>query len=324
MLKLNAAIIGAGQIGAFFDAPGSKSALTHAHAYNLHHGFEIVGFVDTNYSKAQKAAKMWGGRAYKRIDDLFKKESIDVVSLCVPDEFHYDACQELKKYNLRGGILEKPLADKLNESYGISLDKFFTDKKFLVNYHRRYVPEFQELEAKIKSGAYGRLVAGNAYYGKGTLHNASHLLDLLLFFGFQAIDSKVFLEVNDFYRNDPSCSFVLFLKQGGVFSFNAVPAKLYKIIEMDFCFEKARLRILDGGLFIEEYLIESDKFFKGYKIPVLAKKVRTKLTRALYFSVDNLYNAITKNKAILCTVKDGYSVHKLCEEIKKKSAQEKK
>ena len=316
MPKLKAAIVGAGRIGAFFDTPQSKYILTHAHAYFAHPKFEIAAFADINFRKAKKAALIWGGRAYQNIDDLFRQEDIDVVSVCVPDGEHFSTLCNLKTKNFIGGVLEKPLTDSLPDSEHLLADPFFRRRKFLVNYHRRYISEFQAIKRKIDSGEYGKFIAGSGYYGKGLLHNASHLLDILFFWGFKVENFKVISSVKDFYPKDPSRIVALTLRHGGVFNLNVVSGKLYKIVEMDFCFEKARLRILDGGLEIEEYKVKDDPVFKGYKIPILRRRYKTKLARALYYTVDNLYYSIRERGAPLCTMQDAYDVQKLCEEIK--------
>ena len=65
---LKVGIIGAGKIGASFDSPNDEMVISHAHGYYNHDGFEIVGFVDTQFDQAELAAEKWGGKAYRTVD----------------------------------------------------------------------------------------------------------------------------------------------------------------------------------------------------------------------------------------------------------------
>ena len=78
----SALIIGAGQIASGFDEPDSNAVLTHAHAYINNPDTELLGFYDINYSMAQKAAEKWRTKAFKEIPQA------DIISICVPDEYH--------------------------------------------------------------------------------------------------------------------------------------------------------------------------------------------------------------------------------------------
>ena len=85
----NVLIVGAGNIGAFYDNPESKNVLTHAHAFYKHLNFQIIGFIDINESKAENAAQIWGGKKFINIKDAFNESNIDVVVNDTPDEFHF-------------------------------------------------------------------------------------------------------------------------------------------------------------------------------------------------------------------------------------------
>jgi len=141
--RYNALIIGAGRMGAFFDSPKDKSKiLTHAHAYTNHDGFNLVGFYDINPTKASNAAKRWGTKSFKSIAEAFHKNKIDIVSVAVPDQFHFSTLVEIIKYRPKIVFVEKPLTT--SEFYTEKIVKLY--KKFriplLVNYSRRFIPEF--------------------------------------------------------------------------------------------------------------------------------------------------------------------------------------
>ena len=93
--KYNVIIIGAGQIGAFYDTPERAEILSHAHAFYKHRGFNLLGFVDVNKFKARKAAKIWGGGSYGDISSAFNNNRIDIAVVAVPDEQHGKILKQL-------------------------------------------------------------------------------------------------------------------------------------------------------------------------------------------------------------------------------------
>ena len=315
--KLRVAIVGAGRIGAVFDRPGDKNILTHAHAFCSHPGFSLVGFVDSNYKMAQEAAKIWGGKAYKTVAELFKHEAIDVVCVSTSDDSHFKILQSLKRYSIRGGLTEKPLTTDINDSAQLVGDKFFQHHPFVVNYSLRYTPELQKIKEEIVCGKYGAFITGNGSYGKGLLHNGSHLLDLLSFFGLLVKGFKITGQICDYSKKDPSISVLLSIKGGGLFNLQAISAVHYTLFEIDLFFSRARVRILNGGQEVEIFGVDEDKNFSGYRRLFLQKKQKTsRLRRSMYKAVDNLYQAIIKKERVVCTIKDACDVQKLCQRIR--------
>ena len=316
MKILNSAIIGCGNIGALFDSPRTHDILTHAHAYTAHPGFKLVGFVDQDCKKALHAARKWNGKAYKTIKDLFLAQDVDVVSISTTTKSHYAVMREISKYPIKGGIVEKPVAETSRQTLELLRFNFFKTKPFLVNYSRRYAREFQILKKSILHGHYGAFICGNGYYGKGLINNGSHLLDLLLYLGFTirriVSQSPRFI---DYKKNDPSPSFMLTVNNKNPISIYAISSRQYSIFEIDLLFEKGRVRILDSGLYIEEYKIKSDPTFKVYKSLRLEQATKTSINRALYFTVNNLYGIITGKEDALCTIKDALVTQKVCEKI---------
>ena len=98
MTIYNTLIIGAGKIGALFDVPDSENVLTHAHGFRRHVGFKLLGFIDSDFHKAQIAAERWNCLAFKNIEEAFNHNKIDVVSVTVPDEHHYSILYQLSAF----------------------------------------------------------------------------------------------------------------------------------------------------------------------------------------------------------------------------------
>ncbi|MCP6719116.1 MAG: Gfo/Idh/MocA family oxidoreductase [Patescibacteria group bacterium] len=314
----NVLIIGAGYIGAFNDYPNSENILTHAHAFTIHKGFNLVGFVDKDIEKAKKAANLWSTSYFKTIEVAFKKFRIDVVCVAVPDDVHYPILMEILDYPLKFVFIEKPITKTLPEAK-IIFEKY-TSKKIpsAVNYSRRYVPEFLNIKSKILNGDYGNFLGGVGYYTKGLIHNGSHLLDLLRFLIGNVKEANPIQKEYDFYQDDPSISAVLNFGKNKFFFFKILDFRIYDIFEIDLLFEKKRLRLIDSGNKIEEYSVRNNPVLKRYKNLVKISEYKTSLNKAIYHAAQNIYDFLVEGKKIYCTLKDSYDVLKLCLELKKK------
>ena len=295
--KYNVLIIGAGNIGALYDTPKSKNILTHAHAFSQHPGFNLLGFIDCNKSKAGKAASIWRGKVFTSISDL-PSENIDVVIVAVPDEAHFSVLKEIVDLPIKLVIAEKPLTRTIYQANKIR--QLYLRKKIpvIVNYTRRFVPEFELIRKNIKSNLYGNYLKGSGYYGKGFLHNGSHTLDLIRFFIGEVQSARITASSFDFCQQDPSLSMVLKLKNKTQFFLQHFDHNLFTIYEIDLFFEKGRILIKDLGFKIDEYKIKPSKSFPGHKNVIRVNSINTSLGKSIYYLASNAYNFLTKNENI--------------------------
>ncbi len=313
---MNVLIIGAGNIAAKYDTPNSPQILTHAHAIIDSPFFNFVGFVDTNLKAAESATIVWGGKAYPSLEEAFKKETIDVVINAVSDDYHFEILNKLTSFPLKFIIAEKPLTKTLPEAEKII--EVLQKRKIpvAVNYARRYVPEFEEIKENIQKGNFGRFLTGTGYYGKGIVHNGSHLIDLLRFLIGEILDAKAASYENDFYSDDPSISAVLNLGENHFFYLLNVNCKYYSIFEIDLLFEKKRIRILNSGFDLEFYDVKNDDIYKDYKLLSKDLVKSTSLSKQLTYLLENVYNNITRREKIKCTIFDAYQALKICDLLK--------
>ncbi|MEI6207376.1 MAG: Gfo/Idh/MocA family oxidoreductase [Desulfuromonadales bacterium] len=304
-------IIGAGKISAFFDAPDDKAILTHAHAYTAHPGFRLTGFVDVDRNKALQAAAIWGGIAFESLEDAFGQETIDVVVVATPDDVHYELLKSVATFSPLVVLAEKPLTKTVEQAEEILQLYFERGISLAVNYSRRYVPEFIQLREKIATGVFGAYTAGTGYYGKGILHNGSHMIDLLRFLLGDIIDAKPLSAVNDFYPDDPSCSALLIFERGQ-FLMQAVDCRCFTIFELDLLFEQTRVRIIDAGFRLEYSSVLDCERFAGYRTLGQRCETDTHLENALYAAADNIYNHLTLGAPLLCLGEDGLRAIESC------------
>lgn len=315
----NTLIIGAGKIGALFDSPGDKHhVLTHAHAYKKHTGFNLIGFYDTNKTRAAAAAKKWGVKSFGSLSEAFNNNNIDVVSVAVPDQHHYAILKSLIKYRPKLVFVEKPLTTSVVSSEKIVRLYNTFRIPLLVNYNRRFTPEFIKERKRIKDRAYGKFIGGVGYYGKGILHNGSHLTNILRFLLGKITLDKIIDSEPDYFTGDPSVSAILNIGSEKFFMHH-VNSKLYTIFEMDLLFQKARLRIIDSGYKIERHLKKKSPIFKNYYDVVKKEDINTSLGFSCYHAVDSIHKFLKGKSDLLSSGEETLKDLRLCYTISKKA-----
>lgn len=306
----NTVIIGAGNIAANFDSPDSTDILTHAHAFQNSDAFRLLGFYDKDYHVAKAAALNWGCHAYESLESAL--ESAEVVSCCVSDQYHKEILEKAAKYKPKLVITEKPLAVSMIE--GKVIEQIYYHKiPILLNYSRRFLKEFQDLREEIKQ--YGTFLKGIGYYGKGTLHNGSHMIDLLGFLlGTVECHEVLKPEIHDF-DGDSSRDVILKIQEGQ-FHMIAIDSRIATIFEMELFFEKTRIRILDGGTRIERYKIKESDTYQGYYNYVLSRSESVNYSNAMTGLIDNAQKFLNRDEKLLCTLEDGINVLRICMQIR--------
>lgn len=313
----NVLIVGAGQIGAFYDQPGDQDVLSHGHAFSKHPRFNLLGFVDQDRTKSGRAAAIWGGRPFDTLEQALAEERVDVVCLAVPDELHFEYLKKLATSEVRLIFTEKPLTRTWPQALAVrQLFAEATRPAVAVNYMRRFVPEFAEIRRRIGQNELGRLLGGTGYYGKGLVHNGSHLIDLLRFLLGEVGQVQFLSEEYDYYDDDPSISGQISFSGGGRAVLQAVDCRPYSVFELDLLFENKRLRILDSGFALEESDAKEDLLFPGYRRLESSPIRATSLGVAMYYAVENIYGYLTDHKALACSLEDGFRVMEVCQRLK--------
>lgn len=313
--RFKVGVVGAGRMGSTADEPHDVQILSHAHGYTLYSDFELVGFADIEIAKAEAAAKRWGGSAFNSVEELFEVEHLDIVSICLPDEQHYASLLDLAKRQLKLVFLEKPAVRTDAEADIVRALYSELPVRVQVNYTRRFVPEIRAIRECIRSGTYGRFVTGTGYYGKGLLHNGSHLVDLLQFLLGTIGDVEKRGEVDDFYKDDPSVSALLTMPGGGMFHLCCVDCRLFHVFELDLTFEQKRIRISDLGTTIEEFSLGDHREFDGYRTLNRDRCYETQHTKAMRYAIENIRENLLHGEPLLCSLQSSLEVVTTCSRI---------
>jgi predicted dehydrogenase len=293
----------------------ADNILTHAHAFFNCPEFKIVGFVDVNSDAASKACQIWGGVPFESLTQAFNHSEIDIVCVAAPDELHYPLLIKCLYLPIKLIFAEKPLTQTLAQAEEIINLSKIKKIPILVNYTRRFVPEFVDLQNKIRSGVFGRFLTGSGIYGKGILHNGSHLIDLLRYLVGEVNLIQATNFCYDFYKNEPSVSAILKINGSGLFYLNFVECSFYTVFEIDLFFEKARIRVMDSGFKVEVYLVENSNIFAGYQNLVLAESIKTQQNHALQFAALHILDVLDNKTELRCSANDAYLAMNVCLEI---------
>ncbi|MEO6923276.1 MAG: Gfo/Idh/MocA family oxidoreductase [Bryocella sp.] len=314
MAKHSVLIVGAGKIGAFFDVPQSESVLTHAHAFTQNIDFVLEGFLDPDQDQALRAANLWGAKTFNSLASAFSQGAIDVVVVATPDETHYSLLRDLAEYPVKLVFAEKPLARSRAEAE--SLVHLYREKGIGlgVNYSRRFVPAFSMMRETIATGKLGSYLSGTGYYGKGTLHNGSHMIDLLRLLLGEPTEIMTLHANRDWNDDDPTCSAYLKIA-GGQFSLQGVDCRHFTIFEMDLLFENGRVRIVNSGAEIEIYEVVDSQIFAGYRVLSDVQTIKVDLGAALPAAVENIRGYLTAGASILSTGEDALRTISICTDI---------
>lgn len=315
------AIIGAGRIGAMMDDPSSPHVLTHAHGYHACEGFEIAGFVDQDHDKAKAASSRWGGTAFESMEELFETQTVDVVSICLPDGLHYATLLALAKKPVKFIFLEKPAVTTAVEADVVRALYAKLPIRVQVNYTRRFVPEIRRIREAIRSGKYGAFLTGTGYYGKGLLHNGSHMVDLLRFLVGEVGKVAKVSETVDFYDQDPSVSALLTMRDGGVLHLCHIDCGKFHVFELDLTFEKKRIRICDLGTIIEEYSVGDHGLFEGYRTLNKDAEYSTEHPKAMYHAIANIRNNLDRNEPLVSPLDESLDTVETCSRISRGRAE---
>lgn len=314
-MSYRVAIIGAGRIGAMLDEPSNPHILTHAHGYKACEGFEIVGFVDRDLDKALAASARWGGGAFGSMEELFETQAIDVVSICLPDELHYATLLALAERPIKFIFLEKPAVRTAEEADVVRALYGELPVRVQVNYTRRFVPEIRSIREAIRSGRYGAFLTGTGYYGKGLLHNGSHMVDLLQFLVGEVGKVAKVSEMVDFCDQDPSVSALLTMCCGGVFYLCHIDSRKFHVFELDLMFERKRIRICGLGTIMEEYSVGQHGLFEGFRTLNKDAEYATEHPKAMYHAIANIRNNLDRNEPLVCTLEESLETVKTCSGI---------
>ncbi len=155
MTKVRVGIIGAGKI----------AERLHCPQYSGLKNVEIVAICDIVKKKAERLAEMFKiGRVYTDYKKMLKEESLDAVSVCLPNYLHAPA----SIFALNNGmhvLVEKPMAMNLKEMKAMTAASKKAKKVLMVEQPHRFDPAHEALKDVVDKGIIGQVVSVRAKLG---------------------------------------------------------------------------------------------------------------------------------------------------------------
>lgn len=300
---LKALVIGCGRIAG---GGGMMGLSTHGGAYSSNDSVQLVACVDSCEENARKYASYFNCDAESTIPQALDKHRPEIVSLCTPDDTHYNLSVELltSQYPPRILFLEKPACR--TESELIHLQRLAQERSVdvVVNHSRRFDLHHQELRTRISNGEFGEFREAQVTYYSGWEHNGVHIIDTLAFL----LDDEVKLMtinnvLNSPYENDPTFEIeACFRVQPGRIHVFGFDEQDYQLFELDLRFSSARLRIEDFGarILLEQQII--NEIGERVLVPIpngLSEKKKSSMQEA----IELICQSLEQNNASLL---DGY------------------
>jgi predicted dehydrogenase len=246
---LKALIIGCGNVAGGYDLLGTKREVwTHAKAYQLTPGVDLVGVIDVSASKAKQFAETWQVPfAGTDLAKALKATEPDLVSICSPTETHTPLIMELCDAGIRGILCEKPIAYDVRAAEK-AVERCDKESVLLaINYQRNWDRQSNKLRDAIRRGNFGSTELIRVLYSKGLIHSGSHFVSLLSrWFG----DVKIqrILSTRECDRDDVRADFTASCPATNRMIFQHVSERTYVVNEIDILFERGRLELKRGGL----------------------------------------------------------------------------
>ena len=320
--KYKALIIGAGRIASGFDNPKNPLVLTHAHAYYLQKKIHTFGFYDTDNIKANIEAKKWSVSAYKTLEEALRILKPEIISICTPDFDHFKTIEKVLMSEHKPGIIicEKPLTFKVEDNKKLSKLLNKHGIKILVDHTRRFDKDVQKISKNLHDGKYGSVISASAHYGKGVVHNGTHIIDLARYFFGEVKDLKVLYSHKDFQnQTDQTVSAYMVFESCPQFFLIAGNEKYYSYFQFEILCEKRKICFYDLGFSVLEQEVINDPIYPGYTILGKSKSRKTNFDFAMMNLVENAINHIEKDEPLICDSSDACKTQSLCLRLQSQS-----
>ena len=144
-MTVKVAILGAGRWGR-----------QHARAWSAREDVQLAGIFSRSSEKAMARAAEFRTRGYTSIRRLLSEERPDFVSICLPDQTHFQPTLEIIQAGLPL-LVEKPLAFALPEARTLVEEAARRELFFALNFNHRYARPVIMAQEAIAGGRLGRI-----------------------------------------------------------------------------------------------------------------------------------------------------------------------
>jgi predicted dehydrogenase len=164
MEKIPVAVIGCGYLGKF-----------HAEKYANHPDVELVGAVDTNYSRAQELASRVHTTPFVNHQDVFTQAQ--AVSIVVPTPLHHTIAKDFLEHDI-SVLLEKPMTATLKEADELIATAHARDLILQIGHLERFNPAYLAVDGIVKNPLFIESHRLNSFQERGT--EVDVILDIMI------------------------------------------------------------------------------------------------------------------------------------------------
>ena len=256
-------IVGCGRIAGGFNEADDRKALTHAVAYRRL-GANLVACCDRHPDKAAAFARRWSIPYHSAdLDDALRRTEPNVVSVCTPPGARRQILERVVAAGtVRAVLLEKPIADGLDDAAAIRRLIREAGLPVIVNYFRAFDPFSQVVTRFCRDAVFGPVCeAVVRYYGRAE-DNASHMLERVL----DVLGADV--RGIRLSGRDDAPTFAVEAAAAPRARALFIPTEKcdYAPLELDLLFSRGRLRIVDSEGRAEAFTAVPDPDFAGFSM----------------------------------------------------------
>jgi myo-inositol 2-dehydrogenase / D-chiro-inositol 1-dehydrogenase len=146
-------VVGAGQWGQ-----------QHTRVFASRPDVDLRAVASRHQDRAEARAAEWGIRAYTSVTEMIDAESPDLVSVCLPNEDHFDATMQVIEAGV-ALLAEKPLAFDLAQADQMLAAAERQNLFFAINFNHRYAEPVRRAGAAISGGDLGEVVFASWRFG---------------------------------------------------------------------------------------------------------------------------------------------------------------
>ena len=305
-----AGIVGCGRMGSQFDDdPKRKFVATHAGAYSVVEGMELVAACDLDEEKLAKCGRRWQipilCQDYR---EMLRKEKLDILSICTWNSTHLEIAEEAVNNSVKAIFCEKPIADSLKNAD--EMIRLCQEKGVIlqIDHKRRFDKFHQEIKNFLQDGKLGRIQQVTFYYTSGIANAGSHMFDLLRFY-FGDVDWVQAIYSRNISHNpdDPNIDGMVKFENGILGSIQACDVEEFYLFEMDCLGTKGRLNLTRDGFDIDFYEVGQSKLFsEDMDLFHTASPLNSDVPREfMVAAVRHLVECLTEGKKSLSSGEDG-------------------
>ena len=150
----------------------------HARIFAHRPDTELCAIVGRTPATTQARAAEFGTHGYTDLDEMLGRERPDLVSVCLPNEGHFEPTLRL----IRAGVallVEKPLVFDLGEADALLAAAEASGSFFGINFNHRYAEPVKRAKAAIDTGELGELVFATWRFGGEANHGTSKHANLI-------------------------------------------------------------------------------------------------------------------------------------------------